>query len=419
MPSKNFHNLKIAYVHPRSYPSQEVNALQSMQMAAAFSEICDTEFFIPRIKGSIHDLKMRYGIHETSLKINSMGFNYVPDRILMHIPDYFEKAVSTLLQVRQSWKKSSNKKVLFVRDSRELTFWAKQKRNNLFYRDWIFIFEAHSTIGLQPNEVGNEPVFTAVTDSEERYQAEVLDGLTAFDLVICVTQALTTALAKWTKGEIKPFLIRHASPLPRLSEVTKISFDEKITIGYIGQISLYKGVNVILESLRYLPSNFSVRFVGRFLPGDSDSSQLLDEYKRDPKLNERIEFRDPVPIEQVATEIDACDILIQPASDDILNTNFEAPLKSYDYMVRGKPIVAAEVPCHRELYSDGINALLYDTTAEDLALKIKTLAGDPFLASKIARGAWEQSVDYNYPSRAQIILKIVNNSIQDRDNSGN
>jgi glycosyltransferase involved in cell wall biosynthesis len=169
---------------------------------------------------------------------------------------------------------------------------------------------------------------------------------------------------------------------------------------------------VILESLRYLPSNFSVRLVGRFPTGESINSVWLDEYKRDPGLNKRIEFRDPVPIEQVAAEIDSCDILVQPASGDILNTNFEAPLKSFDYMVRGKPIVAADVPCHRELYTDGVNALLYDTTAEDLALKIKTLAGDSHLASTIACGAWEQSVGYNYLSRAEKILSLINNSKQ-------
>ncbi|HHU08325.1 MAG TPA: glycosyltransferase family 4 protein [Clostridiaceae bacterium] len=309
--------------------------------------------------------------------------------------------------MRTKWRKLSYQKVLFVRDSRELSFWAKQKRSNPFYRDWIFIFEAHSTIGLRPTEAGSEPVFIAETDSEKRYQAEVLSGLTAFDHVICVTDALTTALAAWSKGEIKPYLLRHASPLPRLSEAPKIKFGEKITIGYIGQISQYKGVNVILDSLRYLPSNFSVRIVGRFPTGESINSEWLDEYKRDPGLNKRIEFRDPVPIEQVASEIDACDILIQPASGDILNTNFEAPLKSFDYMVRGKPIVAADVPCHRELYRDGVNALLYNSTAEDLALKIKILAGDPLIASTIACGAWEQSVDNNYSLRAKKILKII------------
>jgi glycosyltransferase involved in cell wall biosynthesis len=230
--------------------------------------------------------------------------------------------------------------------------------------------------------------------------------------VICVTDALTTALAAWSKGEIKPYLIRHASPLPRLSEAPKIKFDEKITIGYIGQISIYKGVNVILESLRYLPDNFSVRIVGRFPTGESVNSEWLFGFRGDHALKGRIEFRDPVPIKQVAEEIDACDILIQPASGDILNTNFEAPLKSYDYMVRGKPIVAADVPCHLELYTDGVNALLYDTTAEDLALKIKTLAGDPLLAPTIACGAWEQSVDYNYFSRAEKILSLINNSRQ-------
>ena len=404
----------MAYVHPRDYPSTEVNALQAIQMAAALSEITDLEFFIPKTYQKAKNLKKKYDVGE-SLKIKSMNFQLVPDFILKDIPDYFEKAVAANVQMKAEWRDPSKMKVLFVRDPKELLYWARQKKENPFFRDWVFVFEGHSTIGLLPNKEGSNPVFIAESEDEKRYATEVMECLKAFDIVLCVTQSLANALQLWTNGEVIPYLIRHASPLSRVEQPPEIKFGEKIILGYAGQISQYKGVNVIFEALRYLPGMFEVRIFGGFHKRNSNRD-WIDLYKQDSLLSNRIEIRDAVPIGQVAQEIDSCDILIQPASTDIRNTNFEAPLKSFDYMVRGKPIIIADVPCHRELYRDGENGLLYDTTAEDLAKKILTLASNPNLASKIACGAWDQSVEYDYLVRANKILSQIVHSCWNSSN---
>ena len=97
MVSKSKQAIKMAYVHPRDYPSTEVNALQAIQMAAALSEITDLEFFIPKTYQKAKNLKKKYDVGE-SLKIKSMNFQLVPDFILKDIPDYFEKAVAANVQ---------------------------------------------------------------------------------------------------------------------------------------------------------------------------------------------------------------------------------------------------------------------------------------------------------------------------------
>jgi len=166
----------------------------------------------------------------------------------------------------------------------------------------------------------------------------------------------------------------------------------------------------LLKAMHLLPDRFCLRLVGR-IAQDSDLPQIptwLSELVNDPAIAGRVQLVPPVPVDQVAGEIDRCDILCQPASSHILTQRYASPLKTFDYMVRGKPILAADVPCHRELLQDGVNAVLYPyAEAEQLAARIISLAEQPRLAAAIAQKAWEQSIDNTYDSRARRILELA------------
>ena len=115
-----------------------------------------------------------------------------------------------------------------------------------------------------------------------------------------------------------------------------------------------------------------------------------------------------VPIQDVAKEIDCCDIVIQPASNDIIDSRYASPLKSYDYMVRGKPILVADVSCHHELFEDCKNGIFYRVNSpRHLADCIINMVNNPDMAEKIARSGWEQSYEYAYSQRAEVILSLL------------
>jgi glycosyltransferase involved in cell wall biosynthesis len=127
----------------------------------------------------------------------------------------------------------------------------------------------------------------------------------------------------------------------------------------------------------------------------------------DPRIGSKVELNIVDTIHDVAAEIDQCDIVVQPASNDIIDSRYAAPLKSYGYMVRGKPIVAGDVPCHRELFQDGKTAALYPLDPQSLANCVTNLVNNPVLAERLARGAWEQAADFNFARRAEEITSLV------------
>jgi glycosyltransferase involved in cell wall biosynthesis len=397
-------NIKIAYITNTTYPHPAAGALQAITMASAFSGIAASSFFMPDLRTSQSNLKQLYNISDLPLRIQSMHFDRLPSRLR---PYYYE-FVSVYLRFHPQWARFHGQKILFVRGLKELMFWGLQRERQKWLKDWTFIFEAHDILGLDLNKLQGANPFELYNGAEGEHHQRLLRSLLNFDLIICVTQALADDLKSWSNNKIQPQVIRHASPLARTSITPQIrSFGEKITLGYIGTIDQYRGVHTIVEAMRFLPPNYHLRLVGRIRQEEGINPDWLLDYLKDPLISSRVEWINAVPIHAVPEEIDRCDIVIQPASRDIIDSRYASPLKSYDYMVRGKPIVVADVPCHHELFRNGENGILYQVDPQHLAECIARLCNNPDQAEKIARAGWEQAIEYTYPRRAEKILSLA------------
>jgi glycosyltransferase involved in cell wall biosynthesis len=272
--------------------------------------------------------------------------------------------------------------------------------------DWILCYEAHDTLGLDPAFFLPEHYNQKNRDYTEK-EAKTLAAARNFDLMICNTQTLADDMRAWSCGLLNPQVITLASPLPRLEHAPDIHFGEKITIGYIGTVDKYRGVDILLDSMKYLPNNIRLRIVGRFRIEEGIDPDWLNQYTKDPKLVSRIEVNLVDQIHDVAAEIDKCDIVVQTASHDVIDSRYAAPLKSYGYMMRGKPIVAGNVPSHHELFNTGQSAALYDLDPKSLADCIMTLVNNVDFAGTIAKHAWEQSSYYSFSRKVEVLLTSI------------
>ncbi len=404
---------KVAYLSRMVYPKTAAHALQSMQMAAAFARQSGDGHLFVRFLTEPHDRIFQYYCIEGSpLHVWSLH----GERLPVVLRGYYGHAavhnlmVAILVGLQPEWRKAEGKrKVFFVRSERDYPYLSYWKTRLPWLRSWFFIYEAHDVAGLEPKpENAHLNNRNDVADTRHR---RLLRDLGNFDLVECVTQALADDLRQLSNGHIQPFVVRHASALPRSPRPPAIKVNsDTLILGYVGTIDTYRGVDKLLHVMRFLPKNYHLRLVGRIV-NELDNDRLpdwLNKALHDPEISNRIELVPAMPVHQVAQEIDRCDILLQPASDHIFTLRYAAPLKSFDYMVRGKPIIAADVPCHRELFQDEVNAVLYSLDdVEHLAARICYLAERPRLMETIARNAWEQSADYTYDARARRVLSLV------------
>jgi glycosyltransferase involved in cell wall biosynthesis len=402
-------NHKIAYISRLIYPSPAANALQTIHMATALAQQTgDTSLFVHDLAASEPEIRQQYGLVESPLRIVPLNTSRWPRRLYENTMARFlsyNSLVAGRLGLHREWRQArAQRKVLYVRSRLEALYWGLMRPYLGWLRDWIFIYEAHDLEG----------------DSEEDDQAPSLSRLARtkralgnYDLVICITGPLAGDIEAFTEGAVKPVVLSLATGLPRLQTCPQPGLDNhlgKITLGYVGTVDQMRGVDDVFKALRFLPDQIRLRIVGR-IPDSNGSEGMpawLSDLLRDPAIANRVEFHSPVPYSQVAAEIDACDLVLQPAGLNAHASRYAAPLKLFDYMARGKPILAAGVPCHLELLQDGMNARIYKPgDPQDLASEIMTLVNQPLQAEAIAKAAWEQSANYTYQARAKRILQLV------------
>ena len=84
-------------------------------------------------------------------------------------------------------------------------------------------------------------------------------------------------------------------------------------------------------------------------------------------------------------------MLVLPNPASAISTRFTSPLKLFEYMAAGRPIVASDLPAIREVLRDEVNALLVTPAIRQRSPQaIERLLADPALARRLARSRAER-----------------------------
>ena len=186
--------------------------------------------------------------------------------------------------------------------------------------------------------------------------------------------------------------------------------DKKI-IGYTGRFHTLgeeKGIPEAIMAMEFLPDdNVCLCLVG----GPLDVvPQYLNLAKEHNVPDEKLIFVDHVPNVEVPIYLKAFDICIIPFPWTQHYAYYTSPLKLFEYMASGRPIVATDLPSIREILTDGVNAILVKPDEpEDLAEGIKKVLKDKVLAERFAQQALIDVEKYSWKKRAEKILKFIEN----------
>lgn len=115
-----------------------------------------------------------------------------------------------------------------------------------------------------------------------------------------------------------------------------------------------------------------------------------------------------VPPREVPGWYGACDVVLLPYQASIRTARTMSPIKLFEAMAAGRPIIAADLPTLREVLIDGETALLVppDDPKAWLAA-LARLRADPALASRLAAAAQRAAEPYSWRRRAEGILAAL------------
>lgn len=119
----------------------------------------------------------------------------------------------------------------------------------------------------------------------------------------------------------------------------------------------------------------------------------------------RAMFFDLVPAAEVPLWIKSLDVAVIPYTPSIHYSFFVSPMKAFEYMAAGIPILASDLPSLREVLDDGRNAVLVKPgDPEAMAEGIIRLLEDEGLRERLMQGMAEDVAGRTWARRAREII---------------
>ncbi len=176
-------------------------------------------------------------------------------------------------------------------------------------------------------------------------------------------------------------------------------------VAYAGHFYPYNGADVLVEALALLPDVRGLVIGGH--PRDAADGERLRALARDRGLAKRVTFTGLVPPGEVLERLRGADVLVQPITSSPY-TRYASPMKLFEYMAAGRPIVASDIAPLREVVSGGRTAcLVRPGSPEALAAGIRKVLADPAAAGRMALAAFEAVANYTWARRAERIEHLL------------
>ncbi len=175
---------------------------------------------------------------------------------------------------------------------------------------------------------------------------------------------------------------------------------EELIVLYTGHLYTHKGVDTLAEAAKLIPK-VQIYFVGGT---NSDCQQFKKRY-RDTHNVHIMGYR---PHHEMPLWQSAANVLVIPNSGkESISAWYTSPMKLFEYMAIGRPIVASDVPAIREVLSADAGYLIHPDDVSALAKGISQALVDKKSALKVNL-AISESKKYTWSNRANRILSAMN-----------
>ena len=178
----------------------------------------------------------------------------------------------------------------------------------------------------------------------------------------------------------------------------RYGLEGKLVLGFSGFVRAWHGVD---RAVRYL-ARATRSDLHLFIVGDGPVRASLETLARELGVAQQVTITGVIQREQMPDYVAAFDIALQPAA-----TAYASPLKLFEYMALGKPVLAPDAASIIEVLQDGENALLFRGDGFDAALDI--LVADEALRQKLGAAAHETITreDYTWAGNARRVENIM------------
>ena len=166
-----------------------------------------------------------------------------------------------------------------------------------------------------------------------------------------------------------------------------------------------KGVELMIAALDHLPDRkVKMYFIGGY-PQEIDAYSALAKAQG---VHERVVF---VPwqrdLKRAMAYANAADVMAIPTSQANQHNQYSFPVKIWEYLALGKPVISSDLPINREVLNT-TNARFFDLgDARDFAKQVQYLHENPQLQGELGRNSKQAAVGFTWPERAKKVVDFI------------
>lgn len=240
-------------------------------------------------------------------------------------------------------------------------------------------------------------------------------------LTVVISEQLRLRLGQHLRVSPKKTLVVHDAapegirPIPyeekreRLRELLpEVPVPEGKTVcGYFGHLYPGRGLEVVTALAAAVPDMYILVFGG-------NEADIASFRARNTAPNLMVMGHVPHPLAQQIMA--AVDVLLMPYQESVSigvvghdTAAWMSPMKMFEYMASGTPLISSDLPVLREVLCDGVNSLLVPSADPSAWVQaVRRLIDDPGLARDIGRTAHQHySAHHTWTSRGRRILDTL------------
>lgn len=185
----------------------------------------------------------------------------------------------------------------------------------------------------------------------------------------------------------------------------KYGLEKSIIVGFVGNLAPWQGVEILIHASRLL-RNDKIKFL---IVGDGISKEKLINKAKELNVTDRFVFTGVVNYADIPTFINIADICVLPKLQ--LKSGY-SPIKLYEYMACGKPILSSRVDGLEFIEKEEIGILVNPGDAANLAKNLLELLVNSELREKMGQRAVKLAREkFDWSLKVNEIEKIIEETI--------
>ncbi|MBI2476192.1 MAG: glycosyltransferase family 4 protein [Candidatus Taylorbacteria bacterium] len=180
---------------------------------------------------------------------------------------------------------------------------------------------------------------------------------------------------------------------------------DAVLICYIGTLrtmGMEKGIEILLKAVKSVVS-CKLLVVG----GSPEDVEFYKKVASECGIIDRVIFTGFAPHPKVPLYLAAADILVAPFPKNDHYEFYMSPMKIFEYMASGRPIIASDLNSIREILPADSAVFVPPGDGSALTAAISELMADKEKVSRCAAKALAAVVEHTWPKRAERILQFI------------